>query len=210
MESYNKLLQNNKEWVAETLKLDPNFFDELAKGQNPEFLWIGCADSRVPANQITGTKPGDVFVHRNIANMVVNTDINMLSVLQYAVDVLKVKHIIVCGHYGCGGVAASMNHKDHGLVGKWLTNIREVYAKNANELNAITDEHKRTDRLVELNAVQQVKNLSKTAIVQRAWHRGQALHLHGWVYGLDSGLIKDMDVNISTPEQVEEPFRLEF
>lgn len=207
--SYERLIENNKKWVAEKLATDPEYFIGLAKGQKPEFLWVGCSDSRVPANEITGTASGEVFVHRNIANMVVHTDLNFLSVLQYAVEVLKVKHIIVCGHYGCGGVLAAMGNDNHGMVNKWLRNIKEVYAKHVSELDAIADLEERGRRLVELNVTEQVRNLAKTSIVQKAW-ANRSLQIHGWVYGLDSGLIKDLDCMHDEIEDLEPIFRYEF
>lgn len=190
MKIYDKLLLQNKAWAQETLQDDPNFFKNLSKIQTPEFLWIGCSDSRVPANQITGTAPGEVFVHRNIANMVVHTDLNLLSVLEYSVVYLKIKHVIVCGHYGCGGVKAAMNQHSYGIINKWLRNIKDVYRIYRDELDAIEDEEARTNRLVELNVKEQVMNLAKTSIIQRAWQTEQRPHLHGWVYGLNDGLIK--------------------
>lgn len=190
MQVYEKLLLKNKAWAQETVKDDPNFFLELSKLQTPEFLWIGCSDSRVPANEITGTRPGEIFVHRNIANMVVHTDLNLLSVLEYAVVYLKVKHIIVCGHYGCGGVKAAMNSHSYGIINKWLRNIKDVYRYHRDELSAIEDMEARTNRLIEFNVMEQVMNLAKTSIVQKAWKEEQRPHLHGWVYGLDDGLIK--------------------
>lgn len=189
MQIYEKLLLKNKAWAAETLQDDPNFFTDLSHVQTPEFLWIGCSDSRVPANQITGTRPGEIFVHRNIANMVVHTDLNLLSVLEYAVVYLKVKHVIVCGHYGCGGVKAAMNSHSYGIINKWLRNIKDVYRYHRQELDAIGDMEQRANRLVELNVKEQVMNLAKTSIVQHAWKQEQRPHLHGWVYGLDNGLI---------------------
>lgn len=190
MKPYEKLLLENKAWAAETVARDPEFFNRLVNLQSPEYLWIGCSDSRVPANQITGTQPGEIFVHRNVANMVVNTDINLLSVLQYAVEVLKVKHIIVCGHYGCGGVKAAMTSQSLGIIDKWLRNIKDVYRFHREELDEIQNEDLKCDRLVELNVEEQVLNLAKTAIVQRAWKNSNAPHIHGWVYGLHNGLIK--------------------
>ncbi|MDW7691285.1 carbonate dehydratase [Flammeovirgaceae bacterium SG7u.111] len=192
METYQKLLLQNKAWVQEKLQLAPDYFKHLASIQNPEFLWIGCADSRVPANEITGTEPGEVFVHRNIANMVVHTDLNMLSVLQYAVQVLKVKHVIVCGHYGCGGVKAAMTNQNFGLINKWLRNIKDIYRIHQDELLGIGDLKKRENRLVELNVQEQVLNLAKTSIIQSAWHENNAPTLHGWVYGLEDGLLNDL------------------
>ncbi|MBK6947141.1 MAG: carbonic anhydrase [Haliscomenobacter sp.] len=189
MQVYEKLLLKNKAWAQETIQDDPNFFKNLSEVQTPEFLWIGCSDSRVPANEITGTIPGELFVHRNIANMVVNTDLNLLSVLEYAVVYLKVKHIIVCGHYGCGGVKSAMNTHSYGIINKWLRNIKDVYRFHRQELDAIEDKDARTNRLIELNVREQVMNLAKTSIVQRAWKEEQRPHLHGWVYGLYNGII---------------------
>jgi carbonic anhydrase len=190
MKSYEKLLLENKAWAVEKTHSDPEYFSKLAKIQSPEFLWIGCSDSRVPANEITGTAPGEIFVHRNIANMVVHTDLNMLSVLEYAVKFLEVKHVIVCGHYGCGGVKASMAQHNLGIINKWVMHIKDVQRIHAEELQAIGDEDARTNRLVELNVIEQVTNLAKTSVIQKAWKDRQGPHLHGWVYGLDNGLIK--------------------
>ncbi len=192
MHTYQDLLDTNKAWAAEKLKLDPNFFEELARDQSPDFLWIGCSDSRVPANEVTGTQPGDIFVHRNVANLVLHTDMNMLSVLQYAVEVLKVKHVLVVGHYNCGGVKAAMSNDDFGLINKWLRNIKDVYEKHETELNAIADEILRFNRLVEINVIEQVKNLAKTTIVQKAWANGEYPYLHGWVFDLHTGLINQI------------------
>ncbi|HEY6976169.1 MAG TPA: carbonate dehydratase [Chitinophagaceae bacterium] len=193
MKSYEKLLLENKAWAKEMTEDDPLYFDQLSRLQTPEFLWIGCSDSRVPANEITGTQPGEIFVHRNIANMVVHTDVNLLSVLDYAVNHLKVKHVIVCGHYGCGGIkAATTNHDFKQVLNMWLRNIKDVYRLHADELNAIDDEEKRIDRLVELNVMEQLIHLAKTSIIQRAWKNEQRPHLHGWVYGLKDGLLKPL------------------
>jgi carbonic anhydrase len=190
MLSYEKLLLENKAWAAEKVNEDPQYFERLAHVQTPEFLWIGCSDSRVPANEITGTQPGEIFVHRNVANMVVNTDVNLLSVLDYAVTHLKVKHIIVCGHYGCGGIKASTTNHDFKLVlNMWLRGIKDVYRLHRKELDGISDEEQRVNRLVELNVQEQVQNLAKTSIVQRAWAKEQRPDLHGWVYGLKDGII---------------------
>ena len=207
--SYQKLLENNKKWVADQLALEPNYFQKLANSQNPEYLWIGCSDSRVPANQITGTLPGDIFVHRNIANMVIHSDMNMLSVLSYAVEVLKVKHIIVCGHYGCGGVLAAMENKQFGLIDNWLRHIKDVYRLHFKELDALKDTKLRADRLVELNVIEQVQDLGKTSIVQNAWKREQPLHLHGWVYDVKDGIIKDLDVNFKGTSDLHSVFHLD-
>jgi carbonic anhydrase len=190
MKTYETLLQNNKKWAEQSVANDPNFFSRLSSIQSPEYLWIGCSDSRVPPDSITGTRPGEIFIHRNIANMVVHTDLNMLSVLQYAVEVLKVKHIIVCGHYGCGGVKAAMTKKSLGIINKWLRNIKDVYRLHEDELNALPNEEDRVNKLIELNVQEQVLNLAKTSIVQKAWKENKAPHLHGWVYGLENGLIK--------------------
>src|SRR5690606_2215221 len=185
MNFYDNLIENNKNWVQGKLNIDAEYFKKLAEGQTPPLLWIGCADSRVPANQIIGAQPGEVFVQRNIANMVVHTDMNMLSVLDYAVNVLKVKHVIVCGHYGCGGVKAAMQNKSIGLIDNWLRHIKDVYRLHKEELDAIENESERVNRFVELNVVEQVFDLAKTSIVQNAWKNKQSLQLHGWVYGLD-------------------------
>ena len=207
---YKKILENNKEWVEQQLAVDENYFEDLSKGQNPPLLWIGCSDSRVPANEIIGAKPGEVFVHRNIANLVVHTDINMLSVLDYAVNALKVKHVIVCGHYGCGGVKAAMGNQSIGIIDNWIRNIKDVYRVNKEELNEIEDEDKKFNRMVELNVVEQVFNLAKTSIVQNAWNIKQELHLHGWVYGLNSGYVTDLNVNFSSNKDLDSMFKLNF
>lgn len=207
--SYNRLIEGNKKWVEEKLNLDPTYFKNLAKGQSPEFLWIGCSDSRVPANEITGTQSGEIFVHRNVANMVVHTDLNFLSVLQYAVQVLKVKHIIVCGHYGCGGVLTAMSKNNAGLVSNWLRNIKDVYQKHSGVLDAIEDETERANKLVEFNVIEQASNLARTSFVQEAWSE-RDLHVHAWVYGLDSGKIKELGVTIKGVEDLEEIYRYNF
>ena len=191
MKPYETLLAENKTWAADMLKSDPEFFKKLSELQTPEYLWIGCSDSRVPANQITGTMPGEIFVHRNVANLVINTDVNVLSVLDYAVNHLKVKHVIVCGHYGCGGIKAAITKSDlKPVLNMWLRNIKDVYRIHRSELDLIFDENKKTDRLVELNVMEQVFNLAKTSIIQRAWKHEQRPDLHGWVYGLKDGIIK--------------------
>ena len=207
--SYLRLLENNKNWVKEQLNLDPTYFEKLSKGQSPEYLWIGCSDSRVPANQITGTEPGEVFVHRNIANMVVHTDMNMLSVLSYAVEVLKVKHIIVCGHYGCGGVIAAMKNQQFGLIDNWLRHIKDVYRYHHVELDAIEDENERARRFVEVNVQEQVHDLGKTSIVQNAWRRNQPLHIHGWVYDINDGLINDLKVTFTCTKDLHKVYHLD-
>lgn len=207
--SYLRLLENNKNWVREQLDLDPTYFEKLSKGQSPEYLWIGCSDSRVPANQITGTEPGEVFVHRNIANMVVHSDMNMLSVLSYAVEVLKVKHVIVCGHYGCGGVIAAMKNQQFGLIDNWLRHIKDVYRYHHVELDAIEDENERARRFVEVNVQEQVHDLGKTSIVQNAWRRNQPLHIHGWVYDINDGLINDLKVTFTCTKDLHKVYHLD-
>jgi carbonic anhydrase len=209
LKSYKRLLQNNREWVEQQNALNPDFFKDLAKGQKPEYLWIGCSDSRVPANEITGTKPGEMFVHRNIANMVVHSDMNLLSVLSYAVEVLEVKHIIVCGHYGCGGVMAAMGNKQYGLIDNWLRYIKDVYELHHEELDHIQDENQRARRFVEWNVMEQVNGLGKTAIVQNAWRNGQTLHIHGWVYDVEDGILKDLEVSCTCTKDLHNVYRLE-
>jgi carbonic anhydrase len=209
MKEYKKLLLSNKAWASERLNLDEHYFEDLSKDQNPLFLWIGCADSRVPAEEITHADPGEIFVHRNVANMVVHTDMNLLSVLQYAVEVLKIKHIIICGHYNCGGVKAAMTNKDFGLINKWLRNIKEVYEKHYDELQAIKNEQSRFNAMVELNVKEQIQNLAKTTIVQKAWENNQLPHLHGWVFDIHKGEIKEV-VNISAGEWKSPVFKYEF
>jgi carbonic anhydrase len=190
MTPYEVLLNENKAWAKGKIAVDPDFFKRLSDLQTPEFLWIGCSDSRVPANEITGTQPGEIFVHRNIANLVIHTDVNLLSVLDFAVVHLKVKHIIVCGHYGCGGIKAAMSNNNYSQVlNMWLRNIKDVYRHNREELNEIADESLRTDRLTELSLIEQVQRLAKTSIIQRAWKERNSPDLHGWVYGLKDGLI---------------------
>jgi carbonic anhydrase len=192
MDSITKLLLENKAWANEQIERDPEYFSRLSKIQKPEFLWIGCSDSRVPANEITGTAPGEIFVHRNVANLVVHTDLNLLSVLLYAVEVLEVKHVIVCGHYGCGGVKASLTQNNYGMINKWLRNIKDIYRLHEDEFTVLKDEEEKVDRLVELNVMEQVLNLAKTSIIQKAWRNRQAPTLHGWVYGLEDGLLKTL------------------
>ena len=191
MKLYEKLLLENKAWAAEKLQDDPEYFNRLAHLQTPDFLWIGCSDSRVPANEITGTQPGEIFVHRNVANMVVNTDVNLLSVLDFAVNHLKVKHVIVCGHYGCGGIKAAITNVDFKpVLNMWLRNIKDVYRLHRKELDTLKTDKEKVDRLTELNVQEQVFNLAKTSIIQKAWKNEQRPDLHGWVYGLDNGIIK--------------------
>ena len=192
MEGYKKLLLANKAWVLDKLNVREDFFEALVHEQKPEFLWIGCSDSRVPAEDITGTEPGELFVHRNIANLVIHTDFNMLSVLQYAVEVLKVKHVIVCGHYNCGGVRNAMSNKNLGLINKWLRNIKDVYRNNARELETISDPQAKLDRMVELNVAEQVQHLAETSMVQKAWITENRPYLHGWVYDIRTGYLKEI------------------
>jgi carbonic anhydrase len=208
MEYYKQLLDNNKSWVETKLKENEKYFETLSKGQKPPVLWIGCADSRVPANEITGTQPGEVFVHRNIANMVIHSDMSMLSVLDYAVNILKVSHIIVCGHYSCGGILAAMSGAKVGLIDNWLRHIKDVYRLHQDELDAIEDQGERANRFTELNVQEQVLDLSHTSIVQNAWQNGQNLHIHGWVYDIAFGLVKDLGVNASGINDVDKIFKL--
>jgi len=208
MKSYQKLLLENAAWAAERVGLDPDYFNRLEHLQTPEYLWIGCSDSRVPANEITNTQPGEIFVHRNIANIVDHTDLNMLSVLQYAVEVLKVKHVIVCGHYGCGGVRAAMGNKSYGLIDNWLRNIKDVYWSNRDSLDNIKSADDRADRLTELNVITGVRNLVKTSIVQHAWKTHNMPVLHGWVYRLTDGILHDL-CKIDPGTNLEGVFKLE-
>ena len=208
MKLYNSLLDGNKVWVEKRLQQDPHYFEKLSQGQSPQFLWIGCSDSRVPANEVTNTSSGDIFVHRNIANMVVHSDMNMLSVLDYAVNILHVKHVIVCGHYGCGGVKAAMENEQFGLVDNWLRFIKDVYRTHSSELDGIGDEAKRFDRFVELNVIEQVLGLSKTTIIQNAWKKHNEPKIHGWVYSLKTGLIKDLGVSLSNDMHIPPIYRV--
>jgi len=207
---YKKILDNNKKWVEEQLDLDPDFFKDLAKGQQPPLLWIGCSDSRVPANEIIGAKPGEVFVHRNIANMVIHSDMNMLSVLDYSVNVLKVKHVIVCGHYGCGGVKAAMGNDSIGIIDNWIRHIKDVYRLHDKYLNSIENETDRFNAFVEINVKEQVFDLAKTSIIQSAWKNGQEVTIHGWVYGLNSGYVTDLGVNFSSDQDLDQVYQLKF
>ncbi|CUI17957.1 putative carbonic anhydrase [Candidatus Protochlamydia naegleriophila] len=200
------LFDNNKQWVEKHIGNDPEYFLRMSKGQQPRYLWIGCSDSRIPANEVVGLEPGELFVHRNVANLFVHTDLNCLSVLQYAVDVLEIEHIIVCGHYGCGGVAAAMKDQQLGIMDNWLRNIRDIYANSQFELDAMEDPVLRNNRLVELNVLQQVNNVCHTTIVQNAWARKQPLCLHGWVYELETGKLRDLNCCISSLQQVEEVY----
>lgn len=210
MKKYEKLLLQNKAWVEQKLSEDKDFFNRLANIQTPEFLWIGCADSRVSANEITGTAPGEVFVHRNIANMVVHSDMNMLSVLDYAVNVLEVQHVIVCGHYGCGGVRAAMGNKQIGLIDNWIRHIKDVYRLHQDELEAIKDNKQREDRFVELNVIEQVYDLGKTSIIQNAWQKRGGPYVHGWVYDIANGVIKDLKVSMHDNSEMPDVFRFEM
>lgn len=207
---YQKLLENNKKWVAESLEKDPLFFERLANGQQPPLLWIGCSDSRVPANEIIGAVPGEVFVHRNIANMVIHTDMSMLSVLDYAVNVLKVKHIIVCGHYGCGGVKAALGNQPIGLIDNWIRHIKDVYRFHSTELNAIVDEEAKFRRFVEVNVQEQVLDLAKTSILQAAWNDEQQIEIHGWVYDVKDGIVKDLGVTIENNTYLPDVYQLDI
>ncbi|MBC7454101.1 MAG: carbonic anhydrase [Massilia sp.] len=197
IESYKKLLLQNKAWVQQKNLDDQDFFSDLSKIQKPDFFWIGCSDSRVPANEITGTDPGEIFVHRNIANMVVHTDMNMLSALDYAINVLEVKHVIVCGHYGCGGVRAALSNKQYGLIDNWIRHIKDVHHTHHDEIEAIGDPHEKEKRFIELNVVEQVHALSKTSIIQNAWHQRRSPFIHGWVYDLETGYIKDLQISVN-------------
>ena len=200
MKTLNKLFENNRAWAAEIRERDPDFFRTLARQQSPEYLWIGCSDSRVPATQLTGLSPGEMFVHRNVANLVVHTDLNCLSVMQYAVEVLRVRHVIVCGHYGCGGVQAALEGARFGLIDNWLRHVEDVAEKHSAALAGAGGAAARLRLLCELNVVEQVANVCRTTVVQSAWERGQELSVHGWVYGLDDGLLRDLDVCVTCPE----------
>jgi carbonic anhydrase len=197
-----RLFENNRAWAERMVAQDPEFFDRLARLQNPAYLWIGCSDSRVPANQITGLQPGEVFVHRNVGNVVVHTDLNYLSVMQFAVDVLKVKHIIVCGHYGCGGVRAALTGERLGLIDNWLRHIQDVRDKHAGLLARLNDEAA-VNRLCELNVIEQVVNVARTTILRDAWQRGQAVTVHGWIYGLSNGQLRDLGISIGALDAVD-------
>jgi carbonic anhydrase len=208
-----RLLQHcfdqNRAWAQEMLDKDPHFFEGLSRQQHPELLWIGCSDSRLPPNQILDRPPGEIFVHRNVANVVVHTDVNCLSVLQYGVEVLKVRHVIVCGHYGCGGVAAALTPQPHGLIDNWLRHVRDVHMLHRAELTAIPGLEARQNRLCELNVAAQVANVCHTTIVQDAWRRGQPLAVHGWIYALEDGLLRDLDLCIENQEQIPQVYRME-
>jgi carbonic anhydrase len=207
MKDLKRLLDSNKEWAEGITATDPQFFPNLAKQQSPTFLWIGCSDSRVPANQLVGLMPGEMFVHRNVANVVVHTDFNCLSVMQYAVEVLKVQHIIVCGHHGCGGVKAAMNNSQLGLIDNWLRHVQDVWHEHEKSLTKVHDEDERLDRLCELNVIEQVLNVGRTTIVQSAWQRGQDLVVHGWIYDLEDGLLRDLGITIDNAEGLAAAYR---
>jgi carbonic anhydrase len=196
-----EIFDNNKKWAARIKQLDPDFFAKLSRQQTPEYLWIGCSDSRVPANEIAGMMPGEIFVHRNIANLVIQTDLNCLSVMQFAVEVLKVKHIIVTGHYGCGGVAAALEDEEHGLIDNWLRNIQEVYHQNRDRIDQIPERKDKVNALCELNVIKQASNVCRSTIVQRAWRAGQELAVHGWIYGIEDGILRNLDVSVTGPDQ---------
>ncbi|MBN2092485.1 carbonate dehydratase [candidate division KSB1 bacterium] len=202
------LFENNQKWATKIKEVDPDFFTKLSKQQKPEYLWIGCSDSRVPANQIVDLLPGEIFVHRNIANMVIHTDLNCLSVVQYAVDVLKLKHIIVCGHYGCGGIKAALDNRDHGLIDNWLRHIKDVYRYHQEKIDALQNEKERVNLLCELNVIEQVANLCHTTIVQNAWKSGQNLAVHGWIYDIEDGILKDLDVCITRLDEISQTHRI--
>ena len=202
------LFDKNKSWAEKVKQANPDFFSKLSKQQNPEYLWIGCSDSRVPANEIVDMLPGEIFVHRNIANLVIHTDLNCLSVIQYAVEILKVKHIIVCGHYGCGGIRAAFGDRDHGLIDNWLRNIKDIYRYHEARIEALPTEKEKMDLLCELNVVEQVANICHTTIVQGAWKSGQALTVHGWIYSIEDGILKDLDVCISNAGEISQTHRI--
>lgn len=209
-EFYKKIFNNNKEWVKHHLEADPNYFKDLSEGQKPPILWIGCSDSRVPANEVTGTKPGEVFVHRNIANMVIHTDMSMLSVLDYAVNVLEVRHVIICGHYGCGGINAALTSKKFGIIDNWLRHIKDVYRMHKEEIDALQTEDEKQRRMVELNVQEQVFDLAKTSIIQQSWANGKFLQVHGIVYDIANGILKDLGVNFNSNEDMDQVYRFDF
>ena len=207
MLSLSHLFENNRAWSERIRQADPDFFARLSRQQRPRYLWIGCADSRVPANEIVGLLPGELFVHRNLANVVVHSDLNCLSVTQFAVDVLRVEHIIVCGHYGCSGVSAALQNRRVGLADNWLRHVQDVHAKHDAQVVRIPDMHRRVDRLCELNVIEQVANVCQTTVVRDAWKRGQALAVHGWVYGLEDGVVRDLGTTATSPEEVSAAYR---
>jgi carbonic anhydrase len=207
MDELTHLAANNRRWAEAIKAKEPDFFERLSHQQTPDYLWIGCADSRVPANQIIGMDPGEVFVHRNVANLVLHTDLNLLSVLQFAVEYLKVKHVIVCGHYGCGGVDAAYGNKSLGLIDSWLRDIKDTYQRHRDELEALPSQEARVDRLCELNVMAQVRRVAQTPIIQKAWRRSQSLSIHGWIYSIRDGLLQDLQVRIGGPDQVDPIYR---
>jgi carbonic anhydrase len=204
------LFDSNKKWAKKIKETDPDFFAKLSRQQNPEYLWIGCSDSRVPSNQIVGMMPGEIFVHRNIANVVIHTDLNCLSVIQFAVEVLKVKHIIVCGHYGCGGIKAALGKESYGLIDTWLRHIKDVYRYHQDKLDAIKDEQERLNLLCELNVIEQVANVCHTSIVQKAWESGQELSVHGWIYSIEDGILKNLDVCVDGACEISDTYRVKL
>jgi len=208
MRVLNDLFEKNKKWAEKVKKAEPDFFLNLSRQQNPEYLWIGCSDSRVPANEIVDMLPGEIFVHRNVANLVVHTDLNCLSVIQYAVEVLKVKHIIICGHYGCGGVRAAMENKEHGLIDNWLRNIKDVYRSHQARIDALDSEGEMIDMMCELNVIEQVANICHTTIVQSAWRSGQELTVHGWIYSIEDGILKDLNGCITNLDEISQIHRM--
>ena len=208
MQLLGSLLDKNKQWASRIKAADPDFFIKLSKQQSPEYLWIGCSDSRVPANEIVNLLPGEIFVHRNIANLVIHTDLNCLSVIQYAVEVLKVKHIIVCGHYGCGSIKAAMDNREHGLIDNWLRNIKDVYRYHQDKIDALQDETARINSLCEFNVIEQVANICHTTIVQGAWKSGQELAVHGWIYSIEDGILRDLNVCITKSSEISRAYRL--
>lgn len=209
MKSLKHLLDANREWADRIKAEDPRFFEKLSAQQNPEYLWIGCSDSRVPSNQLLNLLPGEIFVHRNVANVVIHTDLNCQSVIQYAVEVLQVRHVIVCGHYGCGGVKAAMTDRQHGLIDSWLRNIKDIYHNNRKRFVDIESDEQRVDLLCELNVLTQVANVCHSTTVQNAWARGQELHVHGWIYSIRDGLLKDLDRTITGPDQIPAIYRVD-
>lgn len=202
MKTLSLLFENNRKWVAQISQTNPSFFSRLAQQQSPEFLWIGCSDSRVPANEIIGLMPGELFVHRNVANLVIHTDMNCLSVLQYAVEILKVKHVIVCGHYGCGGIKAALETQPHGLIDNWLRHIRDIYQRRGNYFSQFSTAEEKLNQLCELNVIEQVKNVGNTTIIQEAWQRDQLVTIHGWIYAISDGLLKDLNTTISSTAEL--------
>ena len=208
MQDLKNLFEKNKNWVNMIKESDPDFFTKLSKQQNPEYLWIGCSDSRVPANAIVDMLPGEMFVHRNIANLVIHTDLNCLSVIQFAVEVLKVKHIIVCGHYGCGGIKAAMDNREHGLIDNWLRHIKDIYRFHQSKIDALLNEKDKINLMCELNVIEQVANICHTTIIQRAWKSGQELAIHGWIYSIENGILKDLNVCTTNSNEISQTHRV--